>query len=116
MSFDWGAYERCRTCGQYGWTKTHHCPPAWYAREESDEDDDWRAVHATTADEAASRFAEERDAAYGYGDGIIERRTVLVRQDSESEPVPFVVECELVPSYNAYRERIVAEPKGVEAA
>lgn len=106
MSFDWGAYERCRTCGEYGWTKTHRCPPAWYVRDQNDDSDEWQAVHATGADKAAARWAEQTDAAYGYSDGIVERRTVLVRQDSESEPVAYVVECELVPSYSAYRERL----------
>ncbi len=49
-------YQRCETCGEFGWVETHRCPPAWDVRLDGEER--LRAVFAIADRYAAELFVE----------------------------------------------------------
>ena len=64
------SYECCTTCGEWGFSDTHRCPPIWQCRVEGCHDDDqWLEYYARMPDTAALKMAENHDA-----DGENERR------------------------------------------
>lgn len=102
------AYERCKTCGEWGFLDPgvlqHRCKPVWKARMDYHDEIDWTEVRAKDAEEAAEKYAEDYDCNSGdypilsgrsRGDVI-----VLVRQD-DSQIQRFSIEAESVPTYSA---------------
>ena len=57
------SYECCTTCGEWGFSDTHRCPPIWQCRVEGCHDDDqWLEYYARMPDTAALKMAENHDA------------------------------------------------------
>lgn len=96
-------YERCPICHEWGWLHSHRCPPLWQCRLD-DEPDEWSAVHAVDAEEAAKRFAEDRNNAYG-GSDYQYQMDVVVRPNNDDTETTWQVSMELVPSYDARQRK-----------
>ena len=97
-------YERCATCGEFGWVNTHMCPPAWivWSPEHGQAEDDARTVRAWDAERATEKWAEEFDADGDYTIVAGHEATVYVRSGSGEGPIEsYVVKGESVPEYYA---------------
>lgn len=111
-------YKACPTCGEYGFINddrpflAHRCKPAWECRLEANADDadGWYTVHATDAEQAAERYAEQYDCdggEYAIVSGnfrdecIIQVRKHMGFEDDEPPFERFSVEGETVPQYRA---------------
>jgi len=68
------SYDRCETCGEFGWLDTHKCPPIFYFKHE-DWDLEPREVRAHSFSDAAEKFAR----IYNEDDGDY----VLMDEDTE---------------------------------
>lgn len=96
-------YERCRTCGQFGWVNTHRCAPKWEWRCDSWHGaDEWcdPPVHSRDAEGAALKAAE----IYDRDDYTLVRggeETIWVRQIGTTEISRWCVSAESVPQYHA---------------
>lgn len=108
-------YARCPICKEWGFFTgrfaEHRCPPAWECRLETEDEDDWRKVHARDAEDAAEKYAERYDcesAEYAIVRGRTEA-IVLVRKPADLEEEPsaeverFAIEGESVPQYRAMK-------------
>jgi hypothetical protein len=91
-------YDKCPTCGEFGWLRTHKCPPLWHARHEDDDEDCSRPIHAKDAKKAAEKFAAWSDCY--QGDWSNPEQTVVV-QDRDGNQLTFIVEMQPVPEYTA---------------
>jgi hypothetical protein len=93
-------FEKCKTCGEYGFIKSHHCPPAWLVIEQEvyndDNDAEWGIVYAQSEEGAAEKYCKEltdlRD-----GDII----TLLVKPIVDEDFKQYNVSCEYVMSFSA---------------
>ena len=63
MTDEYGSYQLCKICGEWGWSKTHRCPSKWEAQmadsKEEIDGDEWYIVRARGAKEAAEKFADK---------------------------------------------------------
>ena len=104
-------YERCTTCGEYGFTDTHTCDPQWLVLDLDNSDRGWdeaAVIYAADADSAAEKWAyrEDRDSAeYSIVRG--QPATVRVRPVGPVEvaSVLLIVSGEAVPTYHAEAAR-----------
>jgi hypothetical protein len=105
---DWG---KCKTCSSYGWLGSHKCDPVWEARIYGD-GDDWYEVHASDAEDAAARFAEEYDQGGDYD--IIKRGSAEVEVRKQGEEVIQLIDvtAESVPQYSAWERRTTPDTSG----
>jgi hypothetical protein len=97
-------YQRCKTCGVYGWVGTHRCPPVWECRRVVPwDDEEWTDVYATDARNAAEEFCDIFDS---DGDYMIIRHgsaTIDVRKKDSDVAERFEVSAESVPRYTAVK-------------
>lgn len=101
------AFDRCSTCGEWGFVRSHRCPPRWevYCPSQGDEPDDARDIFGSSAEEAVEKWAERHDSGGDYTIVGGSEETVMVRKaDSEDPWVAFVVTGETVPEYHAHRK------------
>lgn len=101
-----GDYERCSTCGEYGWGRTHKCPPRFRVwRPEHGEDfADAGLLYARDHEEAAERWAEKSDsdsAEYDIVGGEPAKVYVVEADGDEEHALLFHVEGEAQPVYHA---------------
>lgn len=67
-----GEFEKCSICGEYGWTKTHKCPPRHYVWVEDNDDigeieySNSSTVRAMDEEDAALKFMGQN---YDHTDG-----------------------------------------------
>lgn len=97
------SFERCETCGQFGWIETHKCPPRWEVWD-TDSKREWaQTIYAGDAEEAAERWAHDEDAQGDYYIiGGSEAKVFVVREDGEDcEIKKFSICGESVPEYHA---------------
>ena len=98
-------YDRCPTCSEYAWLKTHQCSPVWLVFTE-DRHEDWDEadrVYATGAEQAAEKWAEEDDCAsaeYSIVAGTDAAVQVRRLDEPDADPVWWVVCGESVPTYH----------------
>lgn len=56
-------YAKCKNCREWGWMREHRCQPVWNVWQEDEADEhsteEFRLVHARTAQEAAEKCAQE---------------------------------------------------------
>ena len=104
------AYERCKTCGEFGWLegghREHRCPPVWlaYEQEHGAEPSDARRIYARSPESAAEKYAQQADAdsaEYYCAQG--NEVTVIVWREGESHDSAgaFVVIGGFDPTYTA---------------
>ncbi len=59
------SYDRCSTCSEWGFTRTHECPPLWLVHRPDwhgdDPEEDHAQVYARSAEQAAERYIERAD-------------------------------------------------------
>lgn len=94
-------YCICQVCGEYGWKKTHTCPPVFEYRI-PEYQDDWIQIRAFDSQEAAEKACENED--YGSADYAIVRQGYLDEiqiRDQEGTVKKFSIEAEGVPTYYA---------------
>jgi hypothetical protein len=100
-----GEWRRCAICGEHGafgmtYNKDHVCAPVWEARIYTEKnEEDWHAVHANDAGQAAAKFCEAYDQ---DGDYDIVRRgseEIEVRKSAGDKIIIIDVSAESVPHY-----------------
>lgn len=105
-----GEFEKCATCGDYCWTGTHRCKPLWLCRMADYDLKDSEEIRGSDAEEAAERYAEERDGRSGDGP---RQRSVIVHDPVTNNETRFDVEFEYHVSYSAYEvNQQPTTPKG----
>jgi hypothetical protein len=99
----YGEYKRCKICGQHGFENTHRCPPAWQVQISDRPDEEWRTVHASYADDAAKKFAENYDRDDGcypiVSDGLEMTLKVRKAYDDDAPIERYSARGEAVPTY-----------------
>lgn len=101
-----GEFERCPTCQEYAWIKTHRCKPVWLVFS-TDNHEDWDEadrVYATDAQQAAEKWAEDDDcnsAEYSIVAGTNAAVQVRRLDEPDADPVWWVVSGTSVPTYDA---------------
>lgn len=90
-----GSYEKCGTCGEYGFTDTHRCAPAWESRFEWNDDDDWRVVYAYDEEMAAQKLSE----LYTDSESPKEFEVYVRPAWTDKKPTVFTIEVEYEPKY-----------------
>lgn len=118
-------YVKCPICREYGWLGSHRCPPMWEARMLTTWFDDWSKVRGTDAQEAAAKFAEQRDQNGDYdiirhGSAEVEVRKApgFEMDDEEIAAIPvqvFDIEAESVPHYSAWERPTKADEPSIPA-
>jgi len=112
-------YERCKTCGEYGWTGAsaarfggHICPPTWEARiHETKYENEWTEIHARDAEEAASKFCQQHDSNGDYDIIQSGEAEIEVRKWGEDKIALIDISAESVPTYYAHRRAAPVEPE-----
>lgn len=97
------SYERCKTCREWGYADSHKCPPIWEVRiYETKWQEDWHEVHASDAERAAQKFAENYDCQGDYD--IVKRGSteVEVRKQGDDQIAHVDISAEAVPHYYAH--------------
>lgn len=109
-------YEKCHICGEYGFTRSHRCPPAWlaYLPEYGETDEDAHRVYATTAQDAAQEEARHRYYALEYPHHLV----LMVRPagDDDAPWETYEVDVELVPEFTARKARSHEAARAPESA
>lgn len=108
MSSNWGKCPRCR---EYGFLDTgilrHVCKPAWECRPAWHDDDDgaWEIVHATDAETAAEKYAEQYDRDGGdyaiIGGRMRDEAVIQVRKPDAETFEQWAIRAEAIPTYYA---------------
>lgn len=93
------SFEKCRQCGEYGFTESHRCPSAWLVRREHYDDDDAQTVYADDAGEAAEKYADKNFADWEYPTSPID---IAVRSKTDEAWRRFEVSVEAVPEFHAH--------------
>jgi hypothetical protein len=105
------ALDRCRHCGYLflldGDRANHKCPPEWevWWPDGSEERDDARTFHASSAREAAEKWAQWSDSQGDYTIVGGSPETVCVAAPGKDEVVRFYSEGYTVAEYHATEER-----------
>lgn len=97
--------DRCAICGTFSVFGHHRCPPKWEVHvPDYHGEDDWSAVFAHDAEEAAERYAEKYDSEGDYTVVGGSSLTVYVRaaDDPDAKVIKYEVSGEAVPRYSAY--------------
>lgn len=102
-----GSYERCSTCGEYGWVKTHKCPPRFlvWCPEYGEDAEDGDVIYARDHELAAERWAERSDAdsaEYSIVSGTPVTVHVVTEDGDPANAQRFFIEGESQPVYHAY--------------
>ena len=99
-----GEFDRCEICGEWGWLRSHKCPPKWkvvcfeaLAFPETLHDE-WETIHASDASGAAEKYMARADRAIAE---FTEYDVVVVQAWDGDEQKFFSVRGELVPEYTA---------------
>ena len=95
-----GEFERCKTCGQYDWTKSHRCPPVWLVWTEDSGEDYAYKIYAVDAQSAAEKWADQTDCVGDYTIVSGEDETVTVKVLDDTV-LKFNVSGQAVPEYHA---------------
>lgn len=90
-----GSFEKCETCGEYGFVDTHKCPPAWEARFEWQDDDDWKVVYAYDEEMAAQRLSELKT----DSESPIQFEVSVRPAWTDRKPTVFIIDVEYEPKY-----------------
>jgi len=93
------SYDRCKRCGEYGWTDRHRCPATWLVWQLDDDPGDASTIYANDPGEAAEKWAEQMDS---YGDYWIVQGgqpIVCVQRCGDDEISYQAVSGESVPQY-----------------
>ena len=105
-------YDRCPTCQEYAWLKTHKCSPIWLVFTE-DRHEDWDEadrVYANSPREAAEKWAEDDDcesAEYSIVAGTAAAVQVRRLDEPDTDPVWWTVSGESFPTYRATEAKSV---------
>jgi len=102
-------FQKCRTCGEWGWLTgsfalpAHKCAPIWEVRMHRTRwEEDWTETHADDAEGAAAKFAEDYDRNGEYGIVSSGSAEVEVRKPGEDAMTIYDISAESVPQYTAH--------------
>ncbi|MBB5414062.1 hypothetical protein [Paraburkholderia atlantica] len=93
----------CTKCGEYMFfPERHTCSPKWEVID-ADEcgENDWKTIHALDGEDAAAKYAEQRDDRNGEGP---RERTVIVREPGASDEKRFSITFEYSVDYSAQEQ------------
>lgn len=99
-------FDKCPTCQEYAWLKTHKCLPIWLVFTE-DRHEDWDEadrVYAHQEQQAVEKWAAQDDcdsAEYSIVAGTDMAVQVRRLDDPDADPTWWVVTGESVPEYHA---------------
>jgi len=103
-------YNKCKTCGGWGFDNLHRCPPKWECRvkDKFAGDDDWCDTYGYDPEEAAKTFAEDYDCNGGeYSIVTAGEAEIEVRKPDDGFVHLVSISAESRPSYYA---REITEP------
>lgn len=106
-----GAFQRCPSCGEHGYSDTHRCKPEWEACDAGDriEQRVWLTVRGVDAADAAEACCALLDPYNEYGT-VAPSRTVLVRPVGRNDlRRQYIVTGELQPVYTAISQQLVGD-------
>ena len=97
-----GSYEKCRNCGEWGWSGSHACPPRWEAvavNRGDDPENPERHCFGADAESAALALAEDKFSDWEWPDEMV----IWVRKEGDDEWQKFSISVEAVPSFTAQK-------------
>ena len=102
-------YDKCETCGEWGFMNKHTCPPVMYYKHE-DYGDEWQEMRGRSYRDVALKFAEK----YNEEDGeycLMNSDTKVLISDGTTEK-KFLVYAE--PSVEYFEKEIIEKDKEKE--
>ena len=92
------SFQKCKKCGEYGWSESHRCAPQWNAIcPDCDDADAPEKAFGSDAKEAALYFAEQNFSRLDYPENC----EIWVKKEDETEWQKFDITVEAIPSFYA---------------